>query len=53
VRGPGLPAIATLVTLVVIVASLIGVVDVPPDAYAGLIFMLLGLAFLAWGREGL
>lgn len=51
--GPGLPALATLVTIVVIAAGVIGVVSVPPAAYFGLIVLLLGLAAMTWGREGM
>lgn len=51
--GPGLPALATLVTIVVIATSVIGIVDVPAAAYGGLIVLLLGLAAMAWGREGM
>ncbi len=50
--GAGTPAIATLVALVVVFAGLVGLIDVPHAAYAGLVLVLLGLAALAWGREG-
>ncbi len=49
--GPATPALAALVTLVVVLTSMIGLVDVPGQAYAGLLLVLVGLAALAWGRE--
>lgn len=50
--GPATPAIAALVALVTLFASMIGIVHVPGQAYAGLLLVLVGLAALAWGREG-
>lgn len=50
--GPATPAIAALVALVVLLASMVGLVDVPGRAYVGLLLVLVGLAALAWGREG-
>ena len=50
--GAGVPAIATLVALIVVLAGLVGLIEVPHEAYAGLVLVLLGLAALAWGREG-
>ena len=49
--GPATPAIAALVTLVVVLTGTLGVVDVPGQVYGGLMLVLLGLAALAWGRE--
>ena len=49
--GPATPAIAALVTLVVLFAGTIGLVDVPGQVYGGLVLLLVGLAALAWGRE--
>jgi len=51
VSGAGTPAVAALITLVVVLASLLGWVDVPSKAYVGLVLLLTGLAALAWGRE--
>lgn len=50
-RGAGTPAVAALVTVVVLLSSLLGLVDVPPKAYLGLFLLLTGLAALAWGTE--
>ena len=50
--GPAAPAVATLVALVVVLAGLTGIIEPRFEAYAGLILVLLGLAALAWGREG-
>ncbi|MBJ7471693.1 MAG: hypothetical protein JHD16_10345 [Solirubrobacteraceae bacterium] len=50
--GAGTPAVAMLVALVVVLAGLVGLIDVPNEAYAGLVLVLLGLGLLAWGREG-
>lgn len=50
--GAGTPAVATLVTMVVVLAGLSGLIEVPHEAYVGLVLVLLGLASLAWGREG-
>lgn len=49
--GAGTPAVAALVTLVVLLASVLGLVDVPGKAYVGLLLLLAGLGALAWGRE--
>lgn len=50
--GAGPPAVATLVAMVVVLCGLIGLIDVPHEAYLGLVMVLAGLAALAWGREG-
>ncbi len=50
--GAGPPAIATLVAMIVVLAGLVGLIEVPHEAYLGLVMVLLGLAALAWGREG-
>ena len=50
--GAGPPAVATLVALIVVLAGLVGLIEVPHEAYAGLVRVRLGLAALAWGREG-
>lgn len=49
--GPATPAIAALVTLVVVLSSMLGLVHVPGQVYGGLMLVLVGLAALAWGRE--
>jgi hypothetical protein len=49
--GPAAPALAALVILVVVLASMLGLVEVPGQVYAGLFLVLAGLAALAWGRE--
>lgn len=49
--GAAAPAVATLVALVVVLSGLIGLIEVPHEAYVGLVLVLLGFAALAWGRE--
>lgn len=49
--GAGAPAVAALIALVVLLAGVLGIVDVPGEAFGGLVLVVLGLAALAWGRE--
>lgn len=46
------PALAVLVILGVVIANLVGLIDVPGSAYAGLALLLAGFAALAWSDEG-
>lgn len=50
-KGPVAAAVAVIITLVVVLANLLGLVAVPAEGYAGLALLMAGFAAVGWSED--